>query len=162
MYLELSANINQLKTLFFNPIFLSTACTLCTAQVLKTLIFILSGRRGKALELIEITMWRTGGMPSSHAAVVSAMTASIAFVEGIASNLFIFSFWFTLVVIRDALGVRRSAGLLARGLNNLGKQVSEKININFNTVKEIQGHTPLEVVVGVLLGIFIAAGFALL
>jgi len=162
MNFALSHNTGSLKALFLNPIFLSTLCSLCIAQVLKTLIFILSGRRGKARELIEITMWRTGGMPSSHSAVVSAMATSIAFVEGIASNLFIFSFWFMLVVIRDAMGVRRSAGLQARALNNLGRQISNKTGINFNPVKEIQGHTPLEVVVGVLLGAFIAAGFALL
>jgi len=158
----LSANVGSIKALFLNPIFLSTACALCIAQIMKPLIFILSGRRGKARDLIEITMWRTGGMPSSHAAVVSAMSTSIAFTEGIASNLFVFSFWFMLVVIRDALGVRRAAGVQARALNNLGKQLVEKININFNLVKEIQGHTPLEVVVGILLGVFIAAGFSLL
>ena len=160
--MALSANVGSIKALFLNPIFLSTACALCIAQIMKPLIFILSGRRGKARDLIEITMWRTGGMPSSHAAVVSAMSTSIAFTEGIASNLFVFSFWFMLVVIRDALGVRRAAGVQARALNNLGKQLVEKININFNLVKEIQGHTPLEVVVGILLGVFIAAGFSLL
>lgn len=162
MTLLISINTDNLKTLFFNPIFLSTAVTLCTAQILKTIICILSGRKEKVRDLIEITIWRTGGMPSSHAAVVSAMTASVAFEEGIASNLFIFSFWFMLVVLRDALGVRRSAGLQARALNNLGRQISEKADIKFIPVKEIQGHTPLEVAVGILLGIFIAAGIALL
>jgi len=159
---DLSLNTGSLKALFLNPIFLSSACSLCIAQILKTLIFILSGRRGKARELIEITFWRTGGMPSSHAALVSAMTTSVAFIEGIASNLFVISFWFMMVVIRDALGVRRSAGVQARALNNLGRQLADKNNIIFNPVKEIQGHTPLEVAVGALLGIFIAAGFALL
>jgi len=67
-----------------------------------------------------------------------------------------------LVVIRDALGVRRASGVQARALNNLGRQIVDKINVNFNPVKEIHGHTPLEVAVGVLLGVFIAAGFALL
>jgi acid phosphatase family membrane protein YuiD len=76
--------------------------------------------------------------------------------------LFIFSFWFALVVLRDALGVRRAAGLQAKALNHLGRQASEKNGVDFHPVKEIQGHTPLEVVVGGLLGIFIAAGFALL
>jgi len=165
MNLALSVNAGDIRALFVNPLFLSTACSLCTAQVLKTLIFILSGRRGKAKELIEITMWRTGGMPSSHSALVAALATSVAFIffkDGIDANLFIFSFWFMLVVVRDALGVRRSAGLQARALNNLGRQIAEKMDINFNPVKEIHGHSPLEVVVGALLGIFIAAGFALL
>ena len=165
MYWALSANAGNVKALFLNPLFLSTASALCIAQVLKSVIFILSGRRGKAKDLIIKTMWSTGGMPSSHSAIVAALTTSVAFIfyqDGIDANLFVFSFWFMLVVIRDALGVRRAAGLQARAINNLGRQIAEKMDINFSPVKEIQGHTPLEVLVGALLGIFIAAGIALL
>jgi len=149
------------KAIFENMIFLSTLLSLCSAQVLKGVIYILNGRRRKKRELVGVVVWRTGGMPSSHAAVVSSLCTSIAFVEGIASNLFVFSFWFALVVLRDAMGVRLSTGLLAKGLNNLGKQVSEKTELDFHPVKEIQGHTPIEVVIGGLLGIFIAAGLHL-
>jgi acid phosphatase family membrane protein YuiD len=52
--------------------------------------------------------------------------------------------------------------LQARALNNLGRQAAEKQGIEFHAVKEVQGHTPLEVIVGALLGVFIAAAFALL
>ena len=156
-----SRNI-ALKSLFENMIFLSTALSLCIAQLLKGIIYILRRRKRKTRELIEIIAWRTGGMPSSHAALVGSLTTSIAFVEGIHSNLFIFSFWFSLVVLRDAMGVRRSAGLLAKALNSLGRQAVEKAGIDFHAVKEIQGHTPLEVLVGVFLGIFIAAGLFML
>jgi acid phosphatase family membrane protein YuiD len=149
------------KALFENMIFLSSILSLCTAQVLKGIMYIFNSRRRKTRELIEIVTWRTGGMPSSHASVVCALCTAIAFAEGIASNLFIFSFWFALVVLRDAMGVRRSAGLLAKALNSLGKNVSEKTGLVFSPVKEIQGHTPLEVVIGGLLGIFIAAGLYL-
>ena len=150
------------KSLLQNLIFLSSIVSLCTAQLLKGLIYIFNRRRGSTRELVEIITWRTGGMPSSHASLVCALCASIAFAEGVFSNLFIFSFWFALIVLRDSMGVRRSAGLLARALNNLGKQAAEKNGLDFNTVKEIQGHKPLEVVVGGLLGIFIAAGLHLL
>jgi acid phosphatase family membrane protein YuiD len=51
---------------------------------------------------------------------------------------------------------------MARALNNLGKLTAEKTGLDFNPVKEIQGHTPLEVIVGCFLGIFIGAGFSLL
>ncbi|MDR1586617.1 MAG: divergent PAP2 family protein [Treponema sp.] len=153
---------SSLKALFENLIFLSTVSSLFIAQLLKAVIFLLSGRRKKKLEFIEVIVWRTGGMPSSHSAVVTSLAASIAFAEGLSSNLFIIAFWFALVVVRDAMGVRRSAGLLAKALNNLGKQAAEKVDIDFRTVKEIQGHTPLEVIVGGLLGIFIAAAFAFL
>jgi acid phosphatase family membrane protein YuiD len=161
MLADASLQTASFKALFENMIFLSSILSLCSAQVLKGIIYILNGRRKKTRELLEIVTWRTGGMPSSHAAVVCSLCTSIAFAEGIASNLFIFSFWFALVVLRDAMGVRRSAGLLARALNSLGKTVSEKTEIVFNPVKEIQGHTPLEVVIGGLLGMFIAAGLYL-
>ena len=155
---EVSVNTSTIKALFENPIFLSPLFSLCIAQILKGIIYAFSGRKRKAKEFMEIVTWRTGGMPSSHSAAVCSLCASIAFIEGIASNLFIFSFWFALVVLRDAMGVRRSAGLVARALNNLGKQATEKSGVDFNSVKEIQGHTPLEVIVGSFLGIFIAAG----
>ena len=151
------------KALFENLIFLSTFLSLCIAQLLKGIIYVANKRkRKKARELVEIITWRTGGMPSSHSAMVCSLCTSIAFTEGPSSNIFILSFWFALVVLRDAVGVRRSAGLLARALNNLGKQSAEKMDLDFHTVKEIQGHSPLEVVVGSLLGIFIAAGLFLL
>jgi acid phosphatase family membrane protein YuiD len=158
---DASLQTASFKALFENVIFLSSILSLCSAQVLKGIIYVLNGRKKKTRELLEIVTWRTGGMPSSHAAVVCSLCTSIALAEGIGSNLFIFSFWFALVVLRDAMGVRRSAGLLARALNSLGKTVSEKTGLVFNPVKEIQGHTPLEVVIGGLLGMFIAAGLYL-
>ena len=151
---------DDVKALFTNLIFLSTVSSFVCAQVLKGILFIYNGYLNKKRELVKVFVWRTGGMPSSHAAVVCSLCTSIFFLEKLTSNLFIFSVWFTLVVMRDALGVRRSAGLQARALNNLGRQISDNSGIIFHPVKEIQGHTPLEVAVGGLLGIFIAAGFA--
>jgi acid phosphatase family membrane protein YuiD len=162
MFRDFLFKSEQLKALFENKIFLSSICSLFTAQLLKSILYLIKRRKKKSRELVEILIWRTGGMPSSHAALVSSLCTSIAFVKGIASDLFIFSFWFALVVLRDAMGVRRSAGLLAKALNNLGKQSAEKTGVEFHAVKEIQGHTPLEVVVGTSLGIFIAAGINLL
>jgi len=157
-----ASRVVSLKALFENKIFISTVLSLCSAQALKVIVYIIHNRKKKMRELIEILAWRTGGMPSSHAAVVSSLVTSIAFVKGIASNLFIFSFWFALVVLRDAMGVRRSAGLMAKALNDLGKQAAEKTGLDFRMVKVIQGHTPLEVVVGSLLGVSIAVGLFLL
>jgi len=152
------------KPLFENVIFLSTISSWIIAQVMKMFIYILTHKHKKFREAVETVVWRTGGMPSSHSAVVCSLTASIGFNGelGISSNLFAFSLIFAFVVLRDSLGVRRSAGLLAKSLNILGRQTSEKTGIEFRPVKEIQGHTPLEVLVGMLLGIFIAAGYAFL
>ena len=99
-------------------------------------------------------------MPSSHAAVVTSMTAAVAFYEGVGSNLFAVSLVIALVVMRDAMGVRRAVGLQARALNLLGRFSQDKLGIEFHTVKEIQGHAPLEVIVGALLGVFISAAYA--
>jgi len=148
--------------LFENTVFLSSFTSLCVAQLLKGIIFILNGRTKKARELVEVITWRTGGMPSSHAAVVCSLCTAIAFVDGVASSTFVLSLWFALIVLRDAMGVRRAAGLSARSLNALGKAAAEKLGVDFNAVKETQGHTPLEVVLGGLLGAFIAAGLYLL
>jgi acid phosphatase family membrane protein YuiD len=148
-----------IKSLFENIIFLSTASSWVVAQFLKMIIYVLTHKHKKVREAIETAIWRTGGMPSSHSAVVSSLTVSVGFKEGPASNLFVFCLVFTMVVLRDALGVRRAAGLQARALNNLGRQAAEKTGLEFRAVKEIQGHTPLEVLVGAFLGIFIAAGY---
>jgi acid phosphatase family membrane protein YuiD len=156
-----------LRTLSFrafveNPIFLSSLTSFLTAQLIKTIIMLLRSRKKSAKEVIESLVWRTGGMPSSHVALVASMAASTAIAEGIGSNLFQISLWFSLVVIRDALGVRRSSGLQARVLNVLGRQVSDRLDVEFHPLKEVHGHTPLEVVVGGFLGLFIAIAFAFL
>jgi acid phosphatase family membrane protein YuiD len=94
--------------------------------------------------------------------MVAAMATSTAFYEGINSTLFVITLVVALITIRDALGVRRSSGFQAKALNWLGRQTAEKIKIEFHPVKEVNGHSPLEVAVGVLLGIIIAAAFSFL
>ncbi|MDR1178254.1 MAG: divergent PAP2 family protein [Spirochaetaceae bacterium] len=158
--MSVSVTGQALKAFFENQIFLAAITSWFFAQLLKTIIVILGTKRRKPRDIIETLIWRTGGMPSSHAAMVSAMASMVAFREGIGSNLFVITFFFALIIIRDAVGVRRSSGLQARSLNLLGKSVGEKFNIEYHPIKEIHGHTPLEVVVGALLGIFIAAAFA--
>jgi acid phosphatase family membrane protein YuiD len=150
----------SLKSFFENPIFLSGVLSWLFGQLMKGVIVVLGARKKSPREILETIFWRTGGMPSSHAALVSSMTTAVAFQEGVGSNLFVMSLWVALIVIRDALGVRRSSGIQARALNLLGRNVAERLNIEYHPVKEVQGHTPLEVVVGALLGIFIAAAYA--
>jgi len=113
-------------------------------------------------QLIEILLWKTGGMPSSHSALVSSVATTIGFKSGIGSDLFIFSCCFALVVIRDAVGVRRSSGQQARALNELGATVSNRLKYQYIPVKEIQGHRPMEVLAGILLGFFIGVAFSTL
>jgi len=146
-----------------NPVFFSALISWCTAQCVKTVV---NGWAKKNLhgpvDVLASLMWRTGGMPSSHAALVTALTVSIAIHEGTGSTLFILSLFFSLVVIRDALGVRLSNGKQAQALNKLGKHLAEKWGMEFTIVKEVHGHSPLEVLVGMLLGGCIALVISLL
>ncbi|MDR2535595.1 MAG: divergent PAP2 family protein [Treponema sp.] len=160
MSLATSVRGETLKNFFENPIFLSTVSSWFFAQVIKAVILLLSTRKRSPREVAETLFWRTGGMPSSHAAMVTAMTIAVAFKEGLSSNLFVVSFWVALIVMRDAMGVRRSSGIQAKVLNLLGRNVADRLNVEYHPVKEVNGHTPLEVVVGGLLGIFIAAAYA--
>lgn len=94
-----------------------------------------------------------GGMPSSHAAVVTSLTTLVGYYEGVDSALFAISLIFALVVMYDAAGVRRAAGKQARILN----QILNNKNMSGVTVQEklieLLGHTPFEVFVGAVIGI---------
>ena len=127
-----------------NPILLSCIFSWLGAQFLKTAIKLTYGRIHSFKELIEVMVWRTGGMPSSHSALVTSLCTTIAFRNGINSDLFIFSLCFFLIVIRDAFGVRRSSGIQAKKMNELGKELEEKKVIDsYNKIKEVNGHTPM-------------------
>jgi acid phosphatase family membrane protein YuiD len=152
--------IASISTFFTNPVVLSCLTSWFLSQFIKAVIALLQIRKKGVKQVLEALFWRTGGMPSSHTAVVTCMTASIAFSEGLGSNLFAVSLVIALVVMRDAMGVRRAVGLQAKAFNHFAGQISEKLGTDFNSVKEIRGHAPLEVIVGALLGIFISAAYA--
>ena len=154
--------VDSIGDFFSNPIIMSALTGWFLSQLVKGIISLLDSKTRTFKQILETLFWRTGGMPSSHAAVVASMTAAVAFSEGIGSNLFAVSLFVAMVVMRDAMGVRRASGLQARALNLLGSKLAEKQGISFDPVKEIRGHHPLEVVVGALMGLFIAAAYALL
>jgi acid phosphatase family membrane protein YuiD len=154
--------IKTLPLLWENPLFLSSISSFLFAQLIKAVIALCSGGRYRIRAACEALFWRTGGMPSSHAALVASLATSAAINEGPASNLFVVTLFLALIVMRDAMGVRRSSGIQAKILNVLGANLAERGNFDYHPVKEIQGHTPLEVVVGCFLGIIIAAAYAYL
>ena len=98
----------------------------------------------------------SGGMPSSHSALVVSCTTAIAKTSGIASPLFALSVVFSAVVMYDACNVRRSAGDTAKIVNKLLQHV-EKMTAQevADDLKIIMGHTPLQVVVGAVLGLIV-------
>jgi acid phosphatase family membrane protein YuiD len=101
-------------------------------------------------------------MPSSHASAVTALTVTTAIQEGLSSNLFVVTLFFSAIVLRDAVGVRHSSGIQAKTMNMLGSTLAERFHIEYHPVKEIHGHKPLEVLVGCFIGFFIAAAYAYL
>ena len=111
--------------------------------------------REKRLDFRKI--FSSGGLPSSHSATVSSLATAVAKTDGYNSTSFAIAFMFAFIVMYDALGVRRAAGEQARILNQLVNNLSEhKPAYIKKNLKELIGHTPLEVVVGALLGILIA------
>src|SRR5688500_1974099 len=97
----------------------------------------------------------TGGMPSAHSAAVAALTTTVGLDEGFTSTMFGATLFFGLIVMYDAAGLRRAAGKQAALLNLI---VAEHENRALRERKmfELLGHTPLEVLVGAILGIVLA------
>ena len=94
----------------------------------------------------------TGGMPSSHAAAVSALSTAVGLKEGFGSTLFGVTLYFSLIVMYDAAGLRQAAGRQAVILNRLIDEHFEHPENNTHRLMELLGHTPLEVLVGAILG----------
>jgi uncharacterized protein len=97
----------------------------------------------------------SGGMPSSHSAMVTALTVAIGLREGWLSSLFSISVVFSLIVLYDAAGVRRAVGKQGEILNQIMDDVL-KGEFKAQKVTQLLGHTPLEVIAGALLGAGIA------
>ena len=134
---------------------ISAGCGWFAAQILKTTTGVF---RIKKFSLTEL-FFGTGGMPSSHAASVSALACACAIKEGVHSPYFAISLVLALVVMRDAMGVRRQIGEHAKALNMLIFKFFSSKNDPENTEKmftELAGHTPLQVFFGSLLGVAIA------
>lgn len=94
--------------------------------------------------------WTTGGMPSSHTAITVALTAAIAY-ETAASPLFFACVVFSLIVIRDSMGVRASVGEQAKALNALSSKLKLRKKVSI-----VLGHTPFQVAVGFAVGLAVA------
>lgn len=98
----------------------------------------------------------TGGMPSSHSAGVTALATSIGIQDGVGSSIFVVTLLFTIIVICDAQGVRRSTGKQAEILNKIMEDIYWKKNIQEDRLKELVGHTPIQVLAGICVGLGIA------
>ncbi len=102
-----------------------------------------------------------GGMPSAHAALVTALATVIARQVGLGSPLFAVSAVFASVVMYDAAGVRQAASVQARILNRMLDELFTQHAFNERRLRELLGHTPVEVFVGAVLGIAVGIFFSL-
>ena len=117
------------------------------AQALKVILVSARQRRLNLRVLAE-----TGGMPSSHSALVTGLTLGIWRLNGFNSAPFAIALIFSFVVMYDAAGVRRAAGRQAAVLNRLVEDLVAMRGIQETRLRELLGHTPVEVVVGAVLG----------
>lgn len=101
-------------------------------------------------------MLTTGGMPSSHSSLMTATTLAIGFYHGFANPLFALGVAITMIVTYDAAGVRQQAGIHARRINVLFDELLKGHIFSEKDLREVIGHTPLEVAGGILLGIIVA------
>jgi acid phosphatase family membrane protein YuiD len=134
-----------------NYIFGTTVAAWIIAQSIKVLLGILRERRFNFRWFVG-----TGGMPSSHAAGVSALSTSIGVAYGFDSALFAVTLVFTLVVLFDSQGVRFSTGRMAGVLNKMLDDIYWKKRLDDKQLKEFLGHTPIEVFAGIALGILVS------
>jgi hypothetical protein len=98
----------------------------------------------------------TGGMPSSHAATVSALAASTGFTFGFMSPFFALAFFFAFIIMFDAQGARRQSGHQAEALNKIIEDIYLNKGIQQERLRELLGHTPVEVFIGGAIGILVA------
>lgn len=139
-----------IQDMFHNPILIAAVSGWFVAQVLKTIIHLIITK-----EFVWKRMVGSGGMPSSHAATVCALATAAGIQYGGASYEFAMAVIMAIIVMHDARGVRRETGIQAIILNemmDLFREMGKKMPIE-DKLKEFVGHTPLQVLMGALLGI---------
>lgn len=141
----------MLGDLFSNPVFLTAMLGWFLGQFLKVPIEYLFKRRW------NWALWfSSGGMPSSHSSLMVSTTLSIGLYYGFGSPLFALAFAISMIVVYDAAGVRRQAGYHAQKINLLFEELLSGRPIPQERLKEVLGHTPRQVIGGVILGVLIA------
>ncbi len=146
-----------LKQILMNRILISGLIGWAVAQVLKTIIYLVVNH-----ELNFERLFGDGGMPSGHSATVTAVALSTGFEVGFNTPIFALAAIVAIIVMHDATGVRLETGKQAKAINDMmafmqklgGKELTNK-----EKLKEFVGHTPLQVVMGCILGIVVAIVF---
>ncbi len=138
------------KELFTNPCILACVVAWCTAQGIKTVIHAIIYKK-----LDFRRLFGDGGMPSGHTATVTALAAMCGLTEGFGSAAFAVSAILTVVVCKDAVGVRRETEKQAKLLNKMVGTLEETSGQNLadKPLNTFIGHSPLQMAVGAVIGI---------
>lgn len=136
--------------IFDNHLLVNSLAAWASAQIIKTILYAAIHKKLDIHRLFD-----DGGMPSGHSATVTAMATTAALEYGLASPIFAIAAILTIIVMHDAMGVRREAGKHAKVLNDLMLSLSKDTPPE-DVLKEFLGHTPLQGCFGALLGFGIA------
>ena len=139
--------------LLHNKILIAVLAGWLIAQALKIPTEYLRSRRW-----MWAMFFAPGGMPSSHSALLVSGTLAVGLYQGFDSPLFGIAVAITMIVVHDAAGVRRQAGIHAERINVLFEELLKGHMWDEDALKEVIGHTPLEVIGGIILGFIIAIG----
>ena len=134
-------------------IFIVSVCGWAAAQLTKVVIFIIQKKHFDFRILIA-----TGGMPSSHSAIVSGLATSVAIVDGLDSVAFAIAAIIALIVMFDSAGLRRSVGRQAVVLNRIIGELRERRSISYfeKDLRELMGHSTFQVIIGAAFGISVS------
>ena len=150
----------------YNYVLTSAVAGWVVAQIIKTILYLIQHK-----DFDVERLFGAGGMPSGHTAMVIGASVGIARTEGTNTTIFAVMVILAAIVIYDAMGVRRAAGLHAQELNNINaffakllkkapKEITEGTEeYEYKKLKEYLGHTPLEVLAGAALGVISAFVF---
>jgi uncharacterized protein len=132
-------------------IFIVSVCAWAVAQLSKVIIIVFVQKKQFDFRILIAT----GGMPSSHSAIVAALTTSVAIVDGLDSVTFAIAAIIALIVMFDSAGLRRSVGRQAVVLNRVVKELRERRSISYfeKDVRELMGHSTFQVIIGACIGI---------
>jgi hypothetical protein len=144
-------HLNFFPEILRNKVLVVSLISWSIAQISKVVILLITTKKFDFGRLVG-----SGGMPSSHSAFVTALSTGVGIVYGWDSPVFAISIAYAMVVMYDAAGVRRSAGKQAEILNIMIREVIEHKGLKEERLKELIGHTPIEVIVGAALGVIIA------
>ncbi len=143
--------MNLIAQLLANQVLWGTLATWAVAQTLKIFLLVRAHKRFDFRWILG-----TGGMPSAHSAAVAALATGVGLEMGFHTAAFAVALIFALVIMFDAQGVRRAAGRQAMVLNKIIDEVYISGQVSEERLKELLGHTPIEVLVGGLIGCFMA------